>query len=164
MKYFIISLFVIFASTSSQAQFRKQVVMQFSITQSYCGGAAPTEGMLNGLKNKPPFAFKTIYVYKGGKCIDSLKTDSSGSVTKKFKKGKYNLILPYKHFKTVPFGENEEFDMVCMEKEWKLADATLEVKFGGTIFINKRIGHQFCPWQYNCVKERHIPPSAPKQN
>lgn len=164
MKYFIISVFVIFVSHFVQAQFRKQVVMQFSITQSYCGGAAPTEGVLNNLKNKPPFAFKTIYVHKGEKCIDSLKTDSLGSVAKKFRKGKYNLFLPYKHFKTVPFGENKEFDMVCMEKEWKVADATLEVNCSSKVLVNRRIGHEFCSWQYNCLKERHIPPLAPKQN
>lgn len=164
MKYFVLTAFIVFASTIMQAQCRTQVVMQFSVTQSYCGGAAPTEGVLNDLKNKPPFAFKTIYVYKGDKCIDSLTTDSIGTIRKKFKKGKYNLLLPYKHFKTVPFGENKEFDMTCMQAEWKTADATLEVKFGSKILINKRIGHQFCSWQYNCLKERHIPPSAPKQN
>jgi hypothetical protein len=148
--------------TNINAQSAK-ISLQFNETRSYCGGAVPTEAVLQELKEKKPFADQTIYVYLKSKCVDSLKTDSLGKISKKLKYGKYNLYLPWKHFKKVPTGELNEYDEECLKKEWQRADAILEVSAKGGLLSNSKIGHQFCPWQYNCLKHRHIPPTAPKQ-
>ena len=142
----------------------KTVKLKFVETRSYCGGAAPTQEMVEELKIKKPFAYQSIYVYSKGKCVDSLRTDSAGRVNKKMKAGKYDLYLPWKHFKQAPAGELSEYNLDCMKKEWVMADGILTISAKGVAFTNKRIGHQFCFWQYNCLIERHLPPSAPKQN
>lgn len=157
-------VFVLFFNIAALAQSKKRIEIMIEESISYCGGAAPTEEVLEPFKKRKPYAFKTVYVYKGDKCVDSLITDSAGWIKRKIKKGKYKIYLPYKHFKTVPYGIVAEYDMVCLQKEWSVPDGTLDVSWKGMVFVNKRIGHTFCPWQYNCLKERHIPPSAPKQN
>ncbi len=131
---------------------------KFEITSQYCGGATPTEEVVLASNHKlKPFANKTIYMYKKGKCVDSLITDSLGWARKRIKSGKYDLFLAYKHFKKVPFGSESEFDMECMKKEWMKPNGTLKISWKGTHFIDRGISYKFCPWQYNCLKERHIP-------
>jgi hypothetical protein len=143
----------------------KLVKLTFEETRTYCGGAAPTQEILESLKQKKPFAYKMLYVYSKGKCIDSLKTDSSGIVNKKMKLGKYDLFLPWKHFKTAPVGTLSEYNLDCMKKEWLIADGILNVSAKNVEFTNKQIGHEICFYQYNCLLQRHLPPSAPpKQN
>ncbi len=138
---------------------------KFELRGQYCGGATPTEEVVLASNHKmKPFAHQTIYMYKKGKCVDSLVTDSLGWVRKRIKSGKYDLFLSYKHHKTTPIGTENEFDMGCMKKEWTIPDGKLNISWKGTHFINKRIAYKFCDWQYNCLKERHIPPTAPKQN
>lgn len=163
MKTIATILFVALIGNFTNAQ-SKTVKLKFEETRSYCGGAAPTPEMEEELKVKKPFAHQTIYVYCKGKCVDSLKTDSAGMVNKKMKSGKYELYLPWKHFKKAPVGELAEYNLDCMKKEWLIADGILNVSAKGIAFTNKRIGHQVCFWQYNCLIERHLPPVAPKQN
>lgn len=129
----------------------------FEITKSDCGAVGPNDETILSKRPKSYFSNKMIYVYQNNKCIDSVKTDSVGNMTKKFRSGKYSFYLPYKHFKKTPYGTETIFDMQCMEKEWLRPDATLSISWRGTRFANYGIGHVFCPWQYKCLKERHIP-------
>lgn len=161
MNKLIIAFFLF--TTAAIAQTRS-FTHHFEINSQYCGGAAPTEDVLASTYKKKPFANKIIYMYKKGKCVDSLVTDSMGWVKKRIKYGKYDLFLAYKHFKKVPIGIESEFDMECMKKEWERPDRMLNISWKGLHFVNHRIGFKYCDWQYNCLKERHIPPSAPKQN
>lgn len=155
-------IFIVIASFGN-AQTRS-FAHKFEITNQYCGGAAPTEDVLASTYKKKPFANKTIYMYKKGKCVDSLVTDSLGWVKRRIKYGKYELFLAYKHYKRTPIGTENDFDMECMKKEWARLDGMLDISWKGIHFINNRIGFKYCDWQYNCLKERHIPPTAPKQN
>lgn len=155
-----ISLFCLGVLNAQTRSFNEK----FEITNQYCGGAAPTEEVLASTHKKKPFANKTIYMYKKGKCVDSLVTDSLGWVKRRIKYGKYELFLSYKHFKQTPIGSENDFDMECMKKEWSRPDGSLTISWKGIHYINNRIGFKYCDWQYPCLKERHIPPSAPKQN
>lgn len=134
----------------------KKINILLEETRSFCDGAEQPDQKAGNNKKKA-FAHRMVYVYSKGKCIDSSRTDSSGLLCLKLKKGKYNLLLPWKHFKSVPLGKLTEYDELCLLKEWQNPDATLEVKTVGHVFKNSRLTHQFCPWQYNCLKERHIP-------
>lgn len=163
MRYLIV--FVILMNVVVSKAQKRWFHYKFDHVKQYCGGAAPTESNLWSDREKSFFGNKMIYFYINDKCIDSVRTDSIGRISIKLKPGKYNLYLPYKHFKGVPYGTEKEYDMVCMQKEWARPDATLKMKFlGGHIFMNRAIGYEVCPWKYNCLKERHIPPSSPKQN
>jgi len=137
----------------------KSFSYKFEMRGQNCGAVAqPSEQVVLASNHKvKPFANQTIYLYKKGKCVDSLITDSLGWARKRIKSGKYDLFLSYKHHKKVPINSENEFDMECMKKEWNLADGLLKISWKGTVFVNKRIGYKFCPWQYNCLKERHIP-------
>lgn len=161
MKNLVIILIALISASCLQT---RSFTKKFEINNQYCGGAAPTEDVLASTYQKKPFANKTIYMYKKGKCVDSLVTDSLGWVNRRIKNGKYDLFLSYKHFKRTPIATENEFDMECMKKEWLRPDGMLEISWKGIHFINNRIGFKYCDWQYNCLKERHIPPSAPKQN
>lgn len=156
--------FILVVCTSVLKAQTRSFSEKFEITNQYCGGAAPTEEVLASTHKKKPFANKTIYMYKKGKCVDSLVTDSLGWVKRRIKYGKYELFLSYKHVKQTPIGSEKDFDMACMKKEWSRPDGMLKISWGSVHFINHRIGFKFCDWQYPCLKERHIPPSAPKQN
>jgi len=156
MKYLVFVFAFFYTLVNGQT---KAFSHKFEIRGENCGGAAqPNEEVVLASNHKiKPFAHQTIYLYKKGKCVDSLNTDSLGWARKRIKSGKYDLFLSYKHFKKVPIASENEFDMECMKKEWDRPDGMLKISWRGTVFVNNRIGYKFCPWQYNCLKERHIP-------
>lgn len=157
MKY----VFVIFVTIVSLAHAQTRAFeTKFEITTEDCSGVGitPTEGTyLASQHKKKPFANQTIYMYKKGKCVDSLMTDSLGKVRKRIKYGQYDLFLAYKHKRTVPIRSAKDFDMECMKKEWLKPDGILKLSWKGTHLINKGIGFKRCEWRYDCIKERHIP-------
>jgi hypothetical protein len=156
MKYSILILiFCYFVGKAQTGAFSHK----FEITVEECGGAASSEGgsTLASQNKKKPFANQTIYMYKKGKCVDSLITDSAGWVNKRIKFGKYDLYLPYKHFKRAPIKTEKDFDMECMKKEWARPDGKIDMSWKGTKFLNQGIGFKKCDWRYNCLKDRRIP-------
>lgn len=163
MKYLV--LVFTFLSMFANGQ-TKAFAYKFEMRGQNCGSVAqPSEEVTLTSNNKvKPFAHQTIYLYKKGKCVDSLITDSLGWAKKRIKSGTYDLFLSYKHHKKVPILSEKEFDMECMKKEWARADGMLKISWKGTVFVNHRIGYKFCDWQYNCLKERHIPQGASKQD
>ncbi len=158
MRYFYL-IMVMAVCITSKAQFKKTYSGQYFITKANCAGAAETEGAKLYNETNIAFANQTIYLYKKNKCVDSIVTDKEGKFSKKLNHGKYAMFLPYKHYKTIPFGSTNDFKMECMEKEWLIPDAILKVSWKGTHRINYRIAIQFCEWQYNCLKNIRIPPS-----
>lgn len=157
MKYIVVVLMLICCSLKAQT---KAFSHKFEVRTDDCSGVGitPIEGTTLASQHKVrPFAHQTIYMYKKGKCVDSLVTDSAGWVKRRIKSGKYDLFLSYKHKRTVPIKTEKEFDMECMKKEWAQPDGMLDISWKGIHFVNKRIGYKFCDWKYNCLKERHIP-------
>ena len=152
-----IFIFIAFTAVSAQS---KAVELKIEVRSQDCSGVGiePANGnLLVSQFKKKAFAKQTIYMYKKGKCVDSLITDSVGYVRRRVRSGNYDLYLAYKHKKTVPIKAEKDFDMECMKKEWLVPDGTLKVSWRGVVFVNKRIGFKPCDWNYNCLKERHIP-------
>lgn len=158
MKYVAyIILLCAFRTVNAQS---RVVEMQFEMKGQDCSGVGiePIDGkVLASQHKKKVFSRQTIYLYKKGKCVDSLVTDSLGWVRRRIRSGTYDLFLSYKHKRTVPIKTEKEFDMECMKKEWVQPDGSLKVSWKGIVFVNKGIGYKKCDWNYNCLKERHIP-------
>jgi hypothetical protein len=82
-------------STLNKAQWVKVYITS---TESYCGGARPSDEILQDVQTPKPYAFKTFYIRKGaqnskGKAI-KVVTDSAGCFSIKLKPGKYCLLYP----------------------------------------------------------------------
>jgi hypothetical protein len=156
-KVFYILFF--FAIIKYNAQSRA-VELKFDVKNQDCSGVGIEQidgKVLASQHKKNVFSNQTIYMYKNGKCVDSLVTDSLGWVRRKIRSGTYDLFLPYKHKRAVPIKAERDFDMECMKKDWLQPDGTLKVSRKGVVFVNKGIGIKKCDWNYNCLKERHIP-------
>lgn len=72
------------------------------VTSDYCGGARPTEEMLDKLKTPKPYVGKKIYIRKGVvNTVDSpilyaLVTDDEGKFTAQLPAGNYVIIDEYR--------------------------------------------------------------------
>lgn len=155
--FFYIVLLAAFTNIRAQS---RSVDIQIEIKAQDCSGVGiePTDGkVLASQHKKKVFSNQTIYMYKKGKCVDSLVTDSLGWIHRRIRSGKYDLFLSYKHKRTVPIKTEKDFDMECMKKDWLQPDGMLKVSWKGIVFVNKGIGLKKCDWNYNCLKERHIP-------
>jgi hypothetical protein len=156
-KIFYILFFLVAIKGNAQS---RAVEMKFDVKSQDCSGVGiePIDGkILASQHKKKVFSNQTIYMYKKGKCVDSLVTDSLGWVRRRIRSGTYDLFLSYKHKRTVPIKTEKDFDMECMKKDWLQPDGTLKVSWRGIVFVNKGIGLKKCDWNYNCLKERHIP-------
>ncbi len=156
---FCIVICCLFAEANAQGRAFDE---QFLMKNQDCSGVGiePIDGKVlasNYKKNIKGFANQTIYMYKKGKCVDSLLTDSLGWVHRRIRSGTYDLFLSYKHKRTVPIKAEKDFDMACMKKEWAQPDGKLTISWRGIHLINRGIGIKKCDWNYNCLKERHIP-------
>jgi len=75
-----------------------EIVVKFMTTKSYCGGAPPSQEILDREKTPRPLANTTFYIKKGHKNISStpvyleVKTDRNGEINVKVPTGDY-LIL-----------------------------------------------------------------------
>ncbi len=96
------------------------------------------------------FSNQKLFLYQNKKCKDTVFTDEHGRLCLKLKKGVYELYLPYKHYKKVPFTNEQGFDKVCLENEQKKPDAIIKKKFRGNVLVNHRIGYMYCPTKHPC--------------
>jgi hypothetical protein len=71
-------------------------------TSEYCGGSRPSEEMMNELETPQPLANTTIYLREGEvnslslPIAYSLKSDESGLIHAKIKKGTYSVVFEHK--------------------------------------------------------------------
>lgn len=132
-KYAFIFLFWVLFQNSMIAQSKSKKTYKVSgqVTQSfnYCGGARPSEEMLNNLTKSTPYVAKVFYVKKGKE--NSLKNavilkfviDSAGKFSFNLPAGVYSIIqaeqLQKINYKTLSKISNVTFDKLCLEKWWK---------------------------------------------
>lgn len=67
------------------------------VTESYCGGARPSEELEQQLSTPHPYINKTIYLVSANGKIESLKTNESGQTIISNEIGSYNLFTEEKH-------------------------------------------------------------------
>lgn len=88
MKTFLLGGFI-FLSSAVFSQLNVQVFVSY--TNSYCGGARPTEQILT--KYNTPAKLANFKIKLAGKKSYLLTTDSAGFFTHKIKPGKYSVYL-----------------------------------------------------------------------
>ncbi len=159
-------LFFFYLLISSITLFSQKITFTFSIAQSvpYCGGAAPTQEILDETQKIKPYSNKTFFIYQKGKCIDSVTSNEQGVFTVKLAKGNYNLYERWKRAKTGPWGDAiSEYDKLCLEKEWKKVDIYISLNKSKKNMVSNMTSAALCFWQYPCRINNAMPPVSRPQ-
>jgi hypothetical protein len=132
-------LFFIFANTSL-AQKRKpyNCTIKVTSTKDYCGGARPSEELLENLRQPKPLPATTFYVIAGlqnkkdVKVIKKVITDSNGKFRLKLRKATYSIISEeqMQPFQTNPSIAYYTWDLSCLRKKWQ--EPLLKLQIGTT--------------------------------
>ena len=108
------------------------------IVNNYCGGVAPTQELLNSIREPQPCLEKYFFLKKGeansakNPVIDVIHIDSTGSFSVQLKKGTYCVIQDFqtKPLKLDNYKESENFKFQgddCMRKYWSDCYQTIEL-------------------------------------
>ncbi len=121
---------------------KKQYIVSGSITQtnSYCGGARPSEEMITRLNTPKAWAGKKLYIRNGSensgkkKVLREIVADSAGHFSTKLPSGTYCIIEKeqVKRLNTEEFRkkktENLKLDEECLKQWWSKCYMSFEVK------------------------------------
>lgn len=107
LRFIIFILFGLFSSNvlCQKKTTKTKVIFSITYTDSYCGGAAPSELMLKQLATPKPFSFKKIIIKKGIKNtfenieFNKFSTDTFGKYTLALAPGKYIIVDELKESK-----------------------------------------------------------------
>lgn len=158
-----ILLFVIcFSLFSFKREHEKEYIVKAEIKYiaPYCGGAAPTEEMIQKIKAPRPLPNKKLYIKKGkvndisSVVVDSVVTDSSGFFIYFLPNGEYLVIDEDKKDKrkydlllkrySKQSQSNTSIDKNCLDKWFRTPDFTFTVNSH-----NQEIQHTYtgkCSW------------------
>jgi hypothetical protein len=126
------------------SQAGKKKTLSFNIsgkvtqTSAYCGGAEPTEEMMNEYRKEKPYAGKTFYVRKGNtnttkeKVILSFKANENGKFSFQLPPGTYSIIQEAQVKEINPKSYNKkgslQADATCLKNWWLKPYYILEIK------------------------------------
>jgi len=128
-------------------------------TSSYCGGARPSQEMLDRLATPISYPNKKFYIRQGkinhteAKIVKSFTTDSTGKFSIRLKPGTYSIIVEEQLYSidTIKYeNENQEVDRQCLEEWWAKPYHLLIVK-------NKNITDLKFIFHHRCFVKSHIP-------
>lgn len=128
-------------------------------TQSYCGGARPTDEMLAQLKMPKPDAGRLLFIKSGKEnveaitAIKSFTTDSLGNFKIKLKKGTYCIIEAYKSksFVTQKNDSVSKWDSKCLFENYSQCDYQFTVTNKNIDNVNINF-FKPCPWAKPCLQ------------
>lgn len=154
MRKFISSLFL-FVSLHLFSQ--KNVFLELSQDQKYCGGAKPSAEMLAKYEKPLLYANKKLILISASGKIDSVKTNSKGILKIKLKPGSYKLYEPWRYHKRSPDGNDMSyFDLECLTKQWEKVDISIDTQKRKQHLVID-IDPVFCPHEIPCIKNPHLP-------
>ena len=96
-------------------------------TTAYCGGAKPSQDLLNKLAKPSSYANKKFYIRTGkvnsmaAKIVKNFTTDSAGVFSIRLKPGIYSIIVEEQLHPIKPdeyANQNQEVDVKCLEEWW----------------------------------------------
>ena len=118
------------------------VSLNITQTQSYCGGAEPSDDILSELRT-PHKLSRTLYILNAeNTCVDSFLTSNSGVQGYSLPTGKYSLRFTSKVFNSKTSELNNPSDCV---KEWNSRElATFELAKDRIIGLNVHINCNPC--------------------
>lgn len=136
-------------------------------TGSYCGGAAPTQEIMDEINTPKPCARQKLYVRRGkmndltGKIILVFTSDSVGNFSFSLPSGVYSIVNEKKKDRkfvksilkqyTAESKNYQATDKKCLDEWLKTPDATLEIKEGS---VNDFVitFHDECKWHVPCTE------------
>jgi hypothetical protein len=120
-------LFLFSGFLSYSQKYTVQVVVTY--IQPYCGGARPSEEILEMARTPLPYVEKkVIAVNEKGKAF-KLKTNKEGKIVCKLKEGNYKLFEEWRFNKNTPDGQpHKNYDANCLKAEWLKEFAVLTVE------------------------------------
>lgn len=137
------------------------VVIELTHTSSYCGGAAPSDELINELNTPVPYANKKLYLKKGSvntlesKMIKEVVSDSLGRIRLSLIPGKYFLVEEEKKdrkyydyvMKTYAEQTKEEgpVDKECFDKWFATPELIITAGSKGSSVSKLNIHHE-CKW------------------
>ncbi len=135
-------LFPIMSYAKKKSKAFLSISIQVTQTSDYCGGAAPSEEILQEMKKPSPCLQKMIYLKSGTKnssslpILDSAKTDEWGRV--KFKINKRLNYCIVESWKAWPFKKPDptefiQWDYVCLQQAYEKPDYLIK---SGTLLKN----------------------------
>jgi hypothetical protein len=155
------------------------VLIDVTSTSSYCGGAHPSDELLEQLRTPTPIANLEIFIREGE--INDLKkpiifqgkSDANGKVNCKLPRGNFVIVFKEKsdekYYNSLLENFNEDtqyrskIDVKCLNEYIQKPDLKIEVGVNSTLrfSINK---HQECSWSsVPCsAYQGPLPPSAPQ--
>jgi biopolymer transport protein ExbD len=167
-------------TTETKEMSKKHMIsINLTTTQSYCGGAVPTNEMEMELQTPKKLANTTIYIREGlindwsMPIVAQGVSDENGVVKVELTDGSYSIVFENKadnkEFKNLLelYGEKtihrEAIDEECLKNYMSQPEAVVTVangKTGSAIIINKHIP---CSWNSIPCSGYHgpLPPSAP---
>ena len=130
-----------------------------SQSSSYCGGARPTQEMLDKIAIPVAYPNKKFYIRKGKtnslnlKFLKTFNSDKDGNYTIRLPKGIYSIILE-EQLKEINIGDytttNQQVDTNCINEWWSKPYYLLEVN-------NKNIDHLDFDFHHRCFVTNDIP-------
>lgn len=152
---FYITLFGVFNCFSQE----KDVQLNLSFIQQYCGGARPTKEMEEESQKAKPYADQKVYLVSSTGKAKCFKTDKHGKLKIKLKPGNYKLYEAWRYKHQVPQGfTKKQVDLDCLRSEWSKDWQVLEVKEDKTEVKEKYQLIFNCPWALPCLLESARPP------
>jgi len=119
--FFIIILFIAMSCKSNKTTSNDDSNLDASLTifmsQNYCGGAAPSEEIIESLRKPKLMPNKDLYLVKSGSQIASaikVRTDEKSSLNINLSAGDYQLFFPEK---ITSKSSRPIYEKVC--KQWK---------------------------------------------
>jgi len=127
-------------------------------TVSYCGGAKPTQEILDSCNTPKGIPFAKLFVKwglvntEGASIIRSISTDAHGNFSTYLPPGNYCLV---EKWKTKPFhlpanNVNQTIDSACFRNLYSSADFVLKIK-DKNIRDVKIIFHRTCSFNQPCI-------------
>ncbi|MFN3404112.1 MAG: prealbumin-like fold domain-containing protein [Cytophagaceae bacterium] len=146
-----------------QKQKKYIVKGRVTFTSSYCGGAAPTDEILELHQRQQPLANKTLYIRQGKenntakKIISTIITDSKGEFQISLPPGNYVVVDDRKRDKNLfnqilkDHSQETEYyyktDIVCLQDWIKTPDATFCITGKEKSFLPVEINYHLpCSW------------------
>lgn len=162
MRVVIICLFgfstLLFISCHSQLKMQQ---VQTVYVEQYCGGARPSDEMLEEIqKPKPLSTTDLVIISSKGKVIRS-RTDENGTIKLQLRDGEYRIKEAWRYNKVSPNGDSlSHFDKSCLKAEWEQDNFLLSVKDNVATLktIHEIVKH--CAWNLPCMLDSYRPPAA----
>jgi len=128
-------------------------------TSSYCGGARPTQEIIDKMAIPIAYEEKRLYIRKGKlnsakyKVLKSFSSDKEGNFSFRLSKGTYSVIVA-EQLNEIKNGDfvnvNQKVDTVCLKEWWLSPYYLLEVK-------KKNIQHLNFIFHHRCFVTNDIP-------